>query len=104
MRLSRPERKAIILFGPSTKEMAAFANLRGVALFDRTQLADAALDLGSYYALSVRAANCNGGRAEDCPPYRPAMARRSLTHFAFQTWLSSVCMFIRRDGTRNTSL
>lgn len=64
-----PERKAIIAFGETTPQMATFASRRGVAFYDRNQLADAALDLGGYYSLSVRAANPRAIQVATTRPY-----------------------------------
>lgn len=64
-----PERKAIIAFGDTAPQMAAFASRRGVSFYGRDQLADAALDLAGYYSLTVRATTPRNVQVATTRPY-----------------------------------
>lgn len=70
VRLARhPERKALVILGEVPQQLATFAKTRGVALYDRTTLSEAALDLGSYYSLAVRADNPRALQVKTTRPY-----------------------------------
>ena len=85
------------------RRMSAAEFLRGHGALIRTSR----LILGARSA-SLAVSRASRGHASEAVrrglPYRRARRSRSLCVYAFQTWLSSVWMFIRRHGTRSTSL